>query len=84
MEYAGPAWDIGLTGKKWEVDKADSVEITEQGPVRTTIRVVRRFRDSKFTQDISLVAGVPRVDVAMTLDWYERETLLKAGLPGER
>ncbi|HTS72072.1 MAG TPA: glycoside hydrolase family 38 C-terminal domain-containing protein [Terriglobia bacterium] len=80
-DYAGPAWNIGLTGKKWEVDKAASVDVTEQGPVRATIRVVRRFRDSKFTQDISLIAGVPRVDVSMTLDWYERETFLKADFP---
>ena len=80
-EYAGPAWDIGLTGKKWDIDKAASVEIIEQGPVRATIRVVRRFRDSEFTQDISLIAGVPRVDVAMTVDWYERATFLKAGFP---
>ncbi len=53
-EYAGPAWDIGLTGKKWDIDKGARVEITEQGPARATIRVVHRFRDSNFTQDISL------------------------------
>jgi alpha-mannosidase len=80
-EYAGPAWDVGFTGKKWEIDKVARVEITEQGPVRATLRVVRRFRDSEFTQDISLIAGLPRVDVAMTLDWYERATFLKAGFP---
>jgi alpha-mannosidase len=80
-EYAGPAWDIGITGKKWEINKADRVEITERGPARATIRVVHRFRNSQFIQDISLLAGVPRVDVAMTLDWYERATLLKAGFP---
>ncbi len=80
-EYAGPAWDIGLTGKNWNIDKAARVEITEQGPARATIRVVHRFRDSEFTQDISLMPGVPRVDVAMTLDWYERATFLKAGFP---
>jgi len=80
-EYAGPAWDVGFTGKKWEIDKAARVEITEQGPARATLRVVHRFRDSEFTQDISLIAGVPRVDVAMTLDWYERTTFLKAGFP---
>ena len=80
-EYAGPAWDTGLTGKKWDIDKAARVEITEQGPVRATIRVVHRFRDSEFTQDISLTTGVPRVDVAVTLDWYERATFLKAGFP---
>lgn len=80
-DYAGPAWDIGLTGKKWDIKKADRVEVVEQGPARATIRVVHRFRDSEFTQDISLLAGVPRVDVAMTLNWYERATFLKAGFP---
>lgn len=76
-EYAGPAWDLGLTGKKWEVDKAATVEVTEQGPVRATVRIVHRFRDSEFTQEVSLIAGVPRVDVKMTAAWYERSTLLK-------
>ena len=80
-EYAGPAWDIGLTGKKWDVDKAAHIEVTEQGPARATVRVIHRFRDSEFTQDISLIAGMPRVDVAMKLDWYERTTFLKADFP---
>jgi len=79
-EYGGPAWDTGITGKHWEVDKA-RVEVTEQGPARATLRVVRRFRDSEFTQDIGLMPGVARVDVAMKLDWYERATMLKANFP---
>ena len=29
LEYAGPAWDIGLTGKKWDIGKAARVEIIE-------------------------------------------------------
>ena len=80
-DYGGPAWDLGLTGVKWDIDKAARVEILEQGPVRATIRVVHRFRDSEFVQDISVVAGVPRVDVEITMDWHERCTLLKAGFP---
>jgi alpha-mannosidase len=70
-----------LTGKKWDIAKPARIEITEQGPARATIRVIHRFRDSEFTQDISLIAGVPRVDVAMRIAWYERATLLKAGFP---
>jgi alpha-mannosidase len=80
-EYAGPAWDIGLTGKKWDIEKAARIEIAEQGPARATLRVVHRFRDSEFSQDISLTAGVPRVDVEFSTDWYERATFLKAGFP---
>jgi alpha-mannosidase len=80
-EYAGPAWDLGLTGKKWEIDRAALVEIVEHGPVRATVRIVHRFRDSEFTQDVSLIAGVPRVDVKMSTDWHERAMLLKAVFP---
>ena len=80
-EYAGPAWDIGLTGKKWEIGKAARIQIVERGPARATLRVVHRFRDSEFCQDISLIAGVPRVDVEFSTDWYERATFLKAGFP---
>jgi alpha-mannosidase len=80
-EYAGPAWDIGLTGKKWDINKAAKVEIAEQGPARVALRVTHTFRDSSFTQDISLVPGVPRVDVQFTTDWHERSTFLKAGFP---
>jgi alpha-mannosidase len=80
-EYGGPAWDIGITGKYWDIAKPARVEVTEQGPARATIRVVRRFRDSEFTQDISLMPGVPHVDVAVKLDWYERATILKANFP---
>ena len=80
-EYAGPAWDIGLTGRKWDIGKAAHIEIIEPGPARATLRVVHRFRDSEFSQDISLIAGVPRVDVEFSTDWYERATFLKAGFP---
>lgn len=79
-EYSGPAWDIGLTGKKWALDNA-SLEIVESGPARATIRIVRKFRESTFMQDVSLTAGVPRVDVEMTTEWYERNTFLKAAFP---
>lgn len=80
-EYGGPAWDTGITGKHWEIAKQPRIEISEEGPARATIRIIRRFRDSEFTQDVSLMPGVRRVDVAMTLDWYERATMLKAGFP---
>jgi alpha-mannosidase len=80
-EYSGPAWDIGLTGKKWDLDEPASIEVLESGPSRATLRVVHTFRNSKFTQDVSVTPGVPRVDVAMTTDWYERNTFLKVGFP---
>lgn len=80
-EYAGPAWDLGLTGKRWELPKATSVKLSEMGPARATIRVVHVFRDSEFVQDISLMPGVPRVNVQISMDWHERSTLIKVSFP---
>ena len=77
-EYSGTSWNIGLTGVKWDLDKAERVEVFERGPVRATVRVVHRFRHSLFTQDISLAIGVPRADVQMSMEWHERCTFLKA------
>ena len=80
-EKAGHAWDIGLTGTKWDLDKPASIELVETGPARATVRIVRRFRNSEFVQNVSLLAGVPRVDVEITTDWHERNTFVKAGFP---
>jgi len=64
-----------------KLDQADSVEVVEQGPVRTTIRVTRHWQQSKFVQDISLYAGLNRVDIGNEIDWHETHVLLKAAFP---
>lgn len=63
------------------MDKADSVELTEKGPVRATIRIARTWQNSRFVQDISLYAGLERVDVTNNIDWHETHVLLKAAFP---
>jgi alpha-mannosidase len=55
--------------------------VVETGPVRAVIRVVKKFQNSRFTQDIMLYPGVPRVDCAMQVDWHEKHILLKAAFP---
>ena len=80
-DWAGTAWDVGLTGERSDMDGAASVEWIEQGPARATIRVLQHFRQSEFTRNISLAADVPRVDVEMSMDWHERNIFLKVGFP---
>ena len=63
------------------LDKADSIELIEKGPVRATIRITRTWQSSRFVQDISLYAGIDRVDVANSIDWHETHVLLEGGLP---
>ena len=63
------------------LDKADSVTLTEHGPLRATIRVTRTWQSSKFVQDITLYTGADHVVVTNDFDWHERHILLKAAFP---
>ncbi len=78
---AASAWRIALTDEVEEVESPEAVLVDEAGPVRGTIRSVYRFRDSVLIQDVSLHAGLPRVDVRLSIYWYERDRCLKAAFP---
>jgi alpha-mannosidase len=77
------AWNIDADFEKQvtTLDKVDSVELIEKGPVRATIRIARTWQNSKFVQDISLYAGLDRIDVTNNIDWHETHVLLKAAFP---
>ena len=77
------AWNIDADFEKqhWDLDKADEVKLIESGPLRAVIRVTNHFQSSTFVQDITLYAGVPRVDVKMQAEWHEKHILLKVAFP---
>jgi alpha-mannosidase len=77
------AWNIDSDFEKqhWDLDKADEVKLVESGPLRAIIRVKKHFQTSTFVQDITLYAGLPRVDVKMQVEWHEKHILLKAAFP---
>jgi alpha-mannosidase len=77
------AWNIDSDFEKqhWDLDKADEVKLLESGPLRAVIRVKKHFQNSTFIQDITMYAGVPRVDVKMQADWHEKHILLKVAFP---
>ncbi len=76
------AWNIDadFENVKWNIDKAESVQLIDNGPVRTSIRVVRKFQSSIFTQDYTLDAGSPRLDIVTDADWHEKHILIKAAI----
>lgn len=77
------AWNIDADFEKqhWDLDKADEVKLIESGPLRAVIRVKNHFQNSTFIRDITLYAGVPRVDVKMQTEWHEKHILLKVAFP---
>ncbi len=76
------AWDIdaGYDRKPYALPAA-SVTVTEQGPVRATVHVTRRFLSSVVEQDISLYRTLARIDFATRVDWHEHHLLLKVAFP---
>jgi alpha-mannosidase len=77
------AWNIDADFEKqrWDLDHADDVKLIENGPLRAVLRVKNHFQDSTFVQDITMYAGVPRVDVKTQVEWHEKHILLKVAFP---
>jgi alpha-mannosidase len=77
------AWNIDADFTKQHTDllQADSVKLLEKTSLRAVIRVEKHTANSKFTQDITIYAGVPRLDVKMAADWNEKHVLLKVAFP---
>jgi alpha-mannosidase len=75
--------------------KLRKIEVVENGPVRTVVRVTRDylkpgvkkdfptedFPSSFFTQDIILYDSLDRVDFKTDVDWWEDHTMLKVAFP---
>jgi alpha-mannosidase len=59
----------------------ESVKLVEQGPLRSVIRIVRTWQNSKFVQEIALYTGDEHAVVTNDIDWHETHTLLKAAFP---
>ncbi len=77
------AWNVDADFVKQHTDllDADEVKLIEHTPLRAVIRVKHHWQSSTFIQDITMEAGVPRVDVHMQADWHERHILLKVAFP---
>ena len=65
----------------WELTTAESIEVVESNAVRGVIRIKRRFNKSLITQDIILTQNGESVIFDTTVDWHEREKVLKAEFP---
>jgi alpha-mannosidase len=77
------AWNIDADFEKqhWDLDTADEVKLIERGPLRSAIQVKNHFQNSTFVRDITVYAGVPRVDVRTHVEWHEKHILLKVAFP---
>ncbi len=77
------AWNLELNyqKKRWDLTKADKIEVVCADEVKGVIRVIRSFNKSVITQDIILYADADYIDFDTTVDWHETEKVLKAAFP---
>ena len=77
------AWDLDDHYRRSGVDLTEvaGLEVLEKGPERVAVRVSRRFGDSTVEQVIALAGGAKVVEIDTTVDWHERQRLLKLAFP---
>ena len=83
---AWPAWEV----LKHTVDKAPvkitdgvSIRLIEDGDIRTTVCVTKKYGESTFNQYVRLYKGAQaeRIDFYNEVDWHSLNSLLKANFP---
>ncbi|GHJ41084.1 glycoside hydrolase family 38 C-terminal domain-containing protein [Streptomyces sp. TS71-3] len=80
---AWSAWNIDHHYRNTvrDLTAAESVTVSERGPLLSSVRVVRAFGDSRVVQELRLSAGSRRLEVDTDIDWQERDAVLKAAWP---
>ena len=73
------AWDIDLFYTlKSEKLAAKSIEVTQNNKLYTKVRFAYSFGKSELVQEMVLYKNSPRIDFHTTVDWHERQRLLRA------
>ncbi|MFZ5879215.1 MAG: alpha-mannosidase, partial [Chloroflexota bacterium] len=77
------AWDIDAyyDDRTWLAEPASSIAWIECGPLRQTVEIKRKALHSEIVQRISLSHHSPRLDFDTTVNWMERNTMLKVAFP---
>ncbi|NEE02199.1 alpha-mannosidase [Phytoactinopolyspora halotolerans] len=77
------AWDVDQLDRHaaTALVDADEVDVVELDGGRRGVRVRRTFASSSVTQVITLDGDEPTVDIETTIDWHERQKLLKLAFP---
>lgn len=77
------AWDLDDHYQRSGTDllEVESVELLDAADSCAAVRVVRRFGASTVEQVLSLAGGSAAVEIVTTVDWHERQKLLKLAFP---
>ncbi|QEN06721.1 alpha-mannosidase [Oceanispirochaeta crateris] len=76
-------WDIEeyYEYKSWDLTDCESFELINSGKVFDKIKIKRKYMNSEIVQEITFYHDSPRIDVFSTIDWKEKDILLKVAFP---
>jgi len=74
------SWNIlsDFERKRYVIQEVSEMTLIENGPIRWTMKVVKRFRESIIHQYISIYRTSRRIDIRTDMDFREPQILLKA------
>jgi alpha-mannosidase len=77
------AWNIAPNYQDCPLDgfSLQSIEWSERGPLRQTIRIIKTFNQSIFVQDYTLDYRSPKLDISTQVHWQETQILIKTAFP---
>lgn len=75
------AWDIDEYYRNSVTEVTSGTVTVEEDTESPRVRVERTFGESRVVQHLSLEPGSRRLDIDITVDWKEREHLLKLAFP---
>lgn len=77
------AWDLNnyYTEKSWEIDDVQSIEVAENGCIRSCLKIRRNYLDSVIVQRIYVYHDSGRIDIKNEIDWNEKQIFVKALFP---
>ena len=83
IEDPTDTWGHSIVSMREEAARPTSAEVeaVERGPVRAVIRSTAKVAGSIVTQEFTLYADSPAIDVRCTVDWQERRRALKLAFP---
>ena len=81
--YDFDAWDVDETYERdgEEMAGVQSITVVDVGPLRGSVRVSRKWRETSIVQTYQLLANSNRIDIKTEINWHQRQVLLKARFP---
>ncbi len=77
------AWDINVYYKQkaYKMDKLVEIKVVENTPHRFGLEIIKNYQKSQIKQVMYLYHKSKRIDFDTTIDWKEKQTLLKVAFP---